>query len=364
MTPRPRWLLLEPYFGGSHRSLVEGLRREVDIDFELWSLPARKWKWRMRGSALAFAERAHERDPDFDGVFLSSMTNAAELRGLLPAAWGKLPWVVYFHENQLRYPVQHFDARDHHFAWTNVVTAEAADRLLFNSAFNRDSLADDLEALLRKMPDARPGGLVENIRGRGEILPVPIDDRPLDDFEPPPREGPCHVVWNHRWEFDKGPELLLRAARALAGSSFPVRISILGESFRNRPPIFDEIASTLGEKLLHFGRIEDRREYWRVLASADVALSTALHEFQGLAVLEAARAGAVPLVPDRLAYRETWPVAWRYADDELEAALLDRVENVARWRTEDPAAHARPFSWSRSAPDWEQLLRHPIAPTG
>lgn len=361
MDPRPRWLIVEPYFGGSHRSLVEGLQRELDVDFELWSLPARKWKWRMRGSALAFAERAREQTAKFDGVFVSSMTNVAELRGLLPRAWSELPWIVYFHENQLRYPVQHFDARDHHFAWTNVVTAEAADRLLFNSAFNRDSFADDLEALLRKMPDARPQGPAERIRRRGEVLPVPIDDSPLLGLEKTPREGPCHVVWNHRWEFDKGPELLLRAVRAMADCSASVHVSILGQSFRTRPPLFDEIASTLGDRLQHFGPIEDRREYWRVLSTADVALSTAIHEFQGLAVLEAARAGAVPLVPDRLAYRETWPRAWRYADEDLEAALLDRIENVARWREEDPSALAHPFTWSDAAPHWRALFQRPLA---
>lgn len=355
---RPRWLILEPYHGGSHRALVEGLRRELDVDFELWSLPARKWKWRMRGSALAFAERAAGREADVDGVFVSSMTNAAELRGLLAPSWSRRPWVVYFHENQLRYPVQHFDRRDHHFAWTNVVTAEAADRLLFNSAFNRDSFADDLEALLRRMPDARPSGLVERIRERGEVLPVPIDDLPSGGTgASPAREGPCHVVWNHRWEFDKGPEGLRRAARLMAATEAPVRVSILGESFRERPPIFEEIASILGERLLHFGRIEDRGEYRRVLATADVALSTAIHEFQGLAVLEAALAGAVPLVPDALAYRETWPPDWRYSEEGLEDALLDRIERVERWRREEPASRAREFTWPALRTRWSRVFR-------
>ena len=94
------------------------------------------------------------------------MANAAEFRGLVPSAWAEIPLVVYFHENQLRYPVQEFDRRDHHFAWTNLASALAADRLLFNSQFNRDSFLEDLGALIRKMPDARPSWATERIGGK------------------------------------------------------------------------------------------------------------------------------------------------------------------------------------------------------
>ena len=44
-----------------------------------------------------------------------------------------------------------------------------------------------------------------------------------------------------------------------------------------------------------------------MLAAADIVLSTALHEFQGLAVLEAIAAGCLPAVPDRLVYPELIP---------------------------------------------------------
>ena len=166
------WLLLESYYDGSHRHLVDGLRRHVCPDAPLWTLPGRKWKWRMRGAALEFARRF------------------AELRGLLARQGVDLPLAVYFHENQLAYPIQHFDQRDHHFAWTNLHSALVADRLAFNSQFNLESFLGGMELVIRKMPDARPDWVLDEVRERAEILPVPIDAPPVERS----RRGPPHVA--------------------------------------------------------------------------------------------------------------------------------------------------------------------------
>ena len=48
-------LYLEPYYGGSHKQLITLLQREYGGD--VYSLPASKWHWRMRTSALYFAEQ-------------------------------------------------------------------------------------------------------------------------------------------------------------------------------------------------------------------------------------------------------------------------------------------------------------------
>lgn len=357
--PVRRWLLLEPYYGGSHRHLVDGLVSRIVPEAELWTLPARKWKWRMRGSSLEFARRAQEHPPAVDAVFATSMVNLAELRGIGPRVLRDLPFSVYFHENQLSYPVQHFDPRDHHFAWTQVHTALAAERVFWNSAYNRDSFLAELEDLVRKMPDTRPDWVAPTIAARSEVLPVPVDAAEIDAVcdSVPARHGPCHIVWNHRWEFDKGPDLLLDVAIALVESGLPFTMSVLGQSFAGQPTEFAALRDVLGDRARGWGFVASRTEYLRRLATADVALSTARHEFQGLAVLEAAAAGAVPLVPDGLAYRELWPRAWRWnTPEDLTERLLDRVRNPERWRAADPRALARRCSWETLGSRWRAIF--------
>ena len=149
----------------------------------------------------------------------------------------------------------------------------------------------------------------------------------------------------------------LGGSPSLVDSGLEFRFSLLGQEFENCPPVYREVAKRLGVHLERDGFVESREEYWRILASADVALSTARHEFQGLAVLEACAAGATPLVPDALAYRELFPEEWRYGNDAaLCEQLIERVRELKRWRATDPRPVARPFTWPELVPRWERFL--------
>lgn len=367
----PAWLFLEPYYGGSHRHLVDGLVERLPLPtgaIELWTLPPRKWKWRMRGAALLFARRfrAHfraepERLSGLRGIFASSLLDAAALRGLLPAAARRLPLLLYCHENQLDYPVRVADRRDYHYAWTNLQSVLAADRVLWNSAFNRDSFLAQLPRFVKRMPDARPRGLAAAVRERSEVLPVPLDVAEIEAAvaDERPRTGPCRVLWNHRWEHDKGPELFFDALAGLADAGLPFEVAVLGQAFERRPPVFERARRRLADRIVRWGYVEDRADYLRELARADVAVSTARHEFQGLAILEAGAAGALPLVPDALAYPEIWPPELRYPEGGLADALRERIREVDRWRRHDPRPHARPFDWAALLPRWRAVFEEP-----
>lgn len=195
-------LALNAYHGGSHRAFLEGWSRHSRHRFTKLSLPPHKWKWRMRHAAVTFAEQVGHLGTDSSGhdvLFCTDMLNLAEFRGLCPPEIRPLPTVVYFHENQLTYPTRHEDQRDLHFAFTNMTTALAADRVWFNSAFHRDEFLAALAELLGRMPDFQPTGAVAAIRQKSAVHPPGVESFPARGPRPP---GPLRILWVSRWEHD------------------------------------------------------------------------------------------------------------------------------------------------------------------
>ncbi|MCY4527012.1 MAG: DUF3524 domain-containing protein, partial [Anaerolineaceae bacterium] len=68
-------LLLEPWFGGSHRVWAEGYVRHSAHHVELLTLPAQFWKWRMQGAAVSLARMLGESGLQPDVILASGMMN-------------------------------------------------------------------------------------------------------------------------------------------------------------------------------------------------------------------------------------------------------------------------------------------------
>jgi glycosyltransferase involved in cell wall biosynthesis len=264
-----RILALEPYYGGSHKAFLDG-----------WSALSRH---------------------TWDLLFCSDMLNLAEFRGLVPRGDGDLPTLVYFHENQLTYPVRVENERDYQFAMTNMTSALAADAVWFNSAFHRDEFLDALDAFLRRMPDHQPAGATETIRRKAQVYPPGVATMRRREGRKP---GAPRILWAARWEHDKNPEDFFKALAMLRRRGIEFRISVIGEQFRETPQILERARYDFADCIDRWGYQESRAEYEAALLEADVFVSTARHEFFGLCAVEAALAGAVPLLPDRLAYPE------------------------------------------------------------
>ncbi len=307
-----RVLALSPYHGGSHRAFLEGWAGASEHAFRILPLPPRHWKWRMRHAAIDLARAAAgliDAGERFDAVLCTDMLNLAEFRGLAPPSVARLPAVAYFHENQLAYPSrvdEPLRARDDHFAVTNLVTALAADEAWFNSRFNLDSMVAGLRTLLGRVPDHAPEAAIDRVRARARVRPPFVDDELFDaPRRAPAPGGPVRIVWAARWEHDKGPETFLEAAMRLAERGVAFRLSMLGGTPGRDAERFDRAREALGDRVERWGYVEREDAYRTALAEADVFVSTAHHEFFGIAALEAVAAGVLPLVPDALAYPET-----------------------------------------------------------
>lgn len=328
-----RILYVEPFEGGSHASFTRAIQACVPAQWTVLSLPGRHWKWRMRGSAV-WAALSHPQTlaQPYDLVVASSYVPLAELVGLCPAL-ASTPRILYFHENQLAYPWRQPPGdRDLHYGVTQLVSALAATRCVFNSAYNRDSLLGAGRELLARMPDAVPSGWIDAIAARSEVLGVPLSlpDRAPNNLTPPDaasrKAGPI-IGWNHRWEHDKNPQAFFGALQTLVDRGVAFRLAVCGERFARVPEAFARAQTRLGDRIVHWGHVRGQGAYQALLERCDLAVSTARHEFFGVAMLEATHFGAWPVVPDRLAYCELFPPSFRYADD---AALPDTLEALCR----------------------------------
>jgi glycosyltransferase involved in cell wall biosynthesis len=349
-------LVLEPYYGGSHKSFLVGLK-QLPFEFEFMTFPARKWKWRMRLAAPYFAEKLFETGRRFDRILCSTFVDVAAFRGLAPKWVQGVPLLTYFHENQFAYPVQIDDERDFHFALTNVTTALATDYLTFNSNYNLTSFLEGIESLLKQSYDLKLRNPGQAICKKSRVLPPGIDFSIIDALEEQDRDGPPVILWNHRWEHDKNPELFFRTLLELDREGVDFRLVVLGKSYSKQPEIFEEARQKLSHKLLHFGYVQSRRDYARLLKHGDIAVSTARHEFFGIAMIEAVRAGCRPLVPKKLSYPELFPEEFLYDEDLFIERLRDEILGQKRLAQDRAKSLTDGFSWHTLHPVYRSWLQ-------
>lgn len=270
------------------------------------TLPAKKWHWRARTSALFFSQ-VIPKEHQYKIILTSSVLNLAELLGVR-SDLAKCKKIVYFHENQLMYPVREIKDRDCQYGFNQIMTCLSADELLFNSNFNRNSFLTSINTFLSIQPDFKLKQIKEKIEPKCAVLYFPIKfhcmphRNHLDDVI----QNELHLIWPHRWEHDKNPQLLTETLLELNKRQVDFKVSIIGEQFQTIPDCFEGIKDKLGNKLVDFGYLS-REDYYRVLLKGDVVISTAGHEFYGVSMLEASFCGCLPIAPNKLVYPEIYP---------------------------------------------------------
>jgi glycosyltransferase involved in cell wall biosynthesis len=139
----------------------------------------------------------------------------------------------------------------------------------------------------------------------------------------------------------------------------------VGRIYRDVPPSLLRARKSLGERVVAWGFLEGD-DYAEALAASDVVVSTAWQETQGIAVIEAIRAGCDPLLPDRLSYPEV--LGPNLSEKHLYESKGD-LRRRLRWMMRHPerlrakSDHWREmerFGWPAVAPQFDALVREMI----
>jgi glycosyltransferase involved in cell wall biosynthesis len=345
-----KFLFLEPFFGGSHREFAEGLISRSRHHIDLLTLPARFWKWRMRGAALYFVKKASNLQ-SYDGLITTDLMSLSDFKALTNGTCP--PALVYFHENQLTYPLAPGERMDYQFGFTDMTTALAAERVLFSSRTHRREFFDDLQRFIKMMPEYRPGWAVDEIRSKAEVL-YPGCRFPATGFcgADTSQDLPPLIIWNHRWEFDKNPGEFFRALDAVLANGADFRLALMGENFQAVPKAFLGARDRYGERIVQYGYVASRTEYINWLRKGSIVISTARQENFGISVVEAIRYGCLPLLPARLAYPEVIPKSFHkrvlYQNtDELVNMLIRRITDFSGFEDlcRDLSEEMGKFAW-------------------
>lgn len=348
-----RILIVEPYYGGSHKQFLDGLVNLIPADFTLLTLPARKWKMRMQVAAPWAVQQLEEMSFDkrwFDLVICSTFIDVALFRALtvqLPG-WNMDATIhIYLHENQFAYPSRIRDPGYFQFTSINFNSCLAADSLAFNSSFNLETFLSGCRKFLKSAADMKLDLLVDRLRSKSTVLHPGLNFDALDNMYQIENSGsePPVIVWNHRWEHDKNPEEFFDALGHLQKKGYSFGLIVLGQSFANKPDCFVYAEKKFTKEIIHFGFVDHHEEYLKLLCQCDIVVSTAIHEFYGIAVIEAVRAGCIPVLPNRLSYPELFDNKYLYNSGKLLPHLELTIKKNERLSRDRAKSMTDVFSW-------------------
>jgi hypothetical protein len=341
-------MAFEPWDAGSHAATRSAIDRHGRLCWNWYTLPRGNWRIRLRLGAVALSKMAAEAVGVPDVLFATSLMSFSDLIALLPREYSAAKRVFYVHEHQACYPAQdgRHDTRDAHATATNLTSMLAADCILWNSQWTRDSFLEAADDLIRL--GSLPRSVTDDIADRSHIAWPPVEvptgqaPRVLHKAADAKNRGLTLVVWPHRWEHDKGPHELLALERKW-GDRHRLGWILLGQQFESRPSEMQALIDSAGDRLVHAG-YTPRLEYETWLSAADWVLSTASHEYFGIAVAEALFAGCLPWLPHRLSYPELLPTeAWGctpMSPPEDSAALRDQIRmHLAAAEAQRAVAH-------------------------
>ena len=243
-------LILEPYFTGSHKQWALGYKKYSKHEVKILSMEGQFWKWRMHGGAVTLAKQFKNKNYKPDLILSTDMLDLSTFLALTKT---KARSAIYFHENQLSYPWSPNDRdllkkRDHHYSFINYVSALSADHVLFNSKFHMEIFLKKLHSFLNHFPDHNEIDTIKIIEKKSEVLSLAIELKKFDSYKYAKHNKPL-ILWNHRWEYDKNPELFFKSLKYVKNHGYNFDLVVLGENFSNSPEIFKNAKDIFKENI-------------------------------------------------------------------------------------------------------------------
>ena len=358
-------LLLETYYTGSHKQWVDGYKKFSKHEIEILSMPGQFWKWRMHGGAVTLANSFNKMKWNPDIILCSDMLDLTTFLSLTRIKTNNIPIAIYFHENQLSYPWSPMDRdkinkRDAHYSFINYSSALSADYVFFNSRFHMNSFLIDLKPFLKHFPDYNEIETIDIIRYKSEVLNIGLDLRKFDTYKEKNHHKPL-ILWNHRWEYDKNPELFFDTLKLIKKNNHDFDLVVLGENFNQNPQIFDQAKKIFKDNIIHWGFSKSFNAYAKWLWKSSILPVTSNQEFFGISTMEAIYCNTFPILPNRLSYPELIPNKFHkmiiYNDNNsLYEKIVWAIENHKNLHQYKFKLFTHQYDWRNMAPVYDKKL--------
>ncbi|XP_006834628.1 PREDICTED: glycosyltransferase-like domain-containing protein 1 isoform X2 [Chrysochloris asiatica] len=360
-------LIIEAFYGGSHKQLADLLQEELE-DCVLYTLPAKKWHWRARTSALYFSQNVPISER-YRILFTSSVLNLTELAALRPDL-GKLKKILYFHENQLVYPVKKCQERDFQYGYNQILSCLVADVVVFNSMFNMESFLTSIGKFMKLIPDHRPKDLESIIRPKCQVIYFPIRFPDVRRFMPKHKTTHFKKMLSLRRNGDAAPSMALPSPQEQKGAGNVLQsiTSGLCDAFSGLETAHQESVGSSLMQIADLNSSDNSNSSYKekkqnpTLDSRNILdgvddQQRPLHIVWPHRWLEAVYCGCYPLCPKDLVYPEIFPAEYLYSTPEQ---LSKRLRNFCK-RPDIIRKHLykgemTPFSWAALHGKFRSLL--------
>lgn len=363
MDDKLKVLSFEPlYIGGSHEQIARGYLDHTRHDVTFIGRPVlTTWLDNYLFGSKFLTPFLKSSIPDFDVVIATEMCSyghASTIYQLLGSE--NLPLILLFLEHDFAWP-QSSDTKKVLAAMPMLTLASTtvANKLIFQSKYSYQSFMDGARHILLSAE-------VDKIEAKSQIVPAGVDFSGLEKNRAEKQNEIPTILFNHRCDYDKNWSQFLDAVSVLHSDGIKFDLILTGSSNEKVPGELNGRIAELEDHVTHFGYVESRDEYAKLLWKSDIVCSTSLQECFGISVVEAIFTDCFPILPNRLSYPELIPSEYHgqhlyNTSDELVQLLRGAIANHAALKQESLRKYVEKFDWSIVAPQIDDVIESVVS---